>query len=154
MVRDRITSRQVYATIPEEDIKPDKDTYIFINPDGLFIGGGPAVHAGLTGRKTAIDTYGEYARHSGAALSGKDPSRLDRCAAYAARHAAANVVAAGLATECELMLSYAIGEAGPVTEVLTELLGLNLQDIREGYADGTLWPARMPLYPYIEETLV
>ena len=99
----------------EEDIKPDKNTYIFINPDGLFIGGGPAVHAGLTGRKTAIDTYGEYARHSGAALSGKDPSRIDRVGAYAARYAAKNVVAAGLAEECEVQLSYSIGLSHPVS---------------------------------------
>jgi S-adenosylmethionine synthetase len=99
----------------EEDIKPDKNTYIFINPDGLFIGGGPAVHAGLTGRKTAIDTYGEYARHSGAALSGKDPTRIDRVGAYAARYAAKNVVAAGLAEECEVQLSYSIGLSHPVS---------------------------------------
>jgi S-adenosylmethionine synthetase len=99
----------------EEEIKPDKDTHVFINPDGLFIGGGPAVHAGLTGRKTAIDTYGEYARHSGAALSGKDPSRIDRIGAYAARYAAKNVVAAGLAGECEVQLSYSIGLSHPVS---------------------------------------
>jgi S-adenosylmethionine synthetase len=99
----------------EEDIKPDKNTYIFINPDGLFIGGGPAVHAGLTGWKTAIDTYGEYARHSGTALSGKDPSRIDRVGAYAARYAAKNVVAAGLAEECEVQLSYSIGLSHPVS---------------------------------------
>jgi S-adenosylmethionine synthetase len=99
----------------EEDIKPDRDTHIFINPDGLFIGGGPAVHAGLTGRKTAIDTYGEYARHSGTALSGKDPSRIDRVGAYVARYAAKNVVAAGLADECEVQLSYSIGLSHPVS---------------------------------------
>jgi S-adenosylmethionine synthetase len=73
------------------------------------------VHAGLTGRKTAIDTYGEYARHSGAALSGKDPSRIDRVGAYAARYAAKNVVAAGLADECEVQLSYSIGLSHPVS---------------------------------------
>jgi S-adenosylmethionine synthetase len=99
----------------EESIKPDSDTHVFINPDGLLIGGGPAVHAGLTGRKTAIDTYGEYARHSGAALSGKDPSRIDRVGAYAARYAAKNVVAAGLADECEVQLSYSIGLSHPVS---------------------------------------
>jgi S-adenosylmethionine synthetase len=99
----------------EEEIKPDNDTHVFINPDGLFIGGGPAVHAGLTGRKTAIDTYGEYARHSGAGLSGKDPSRIDRIGAYAARYAAKNVVAAGLADECEVQLSYSIGLSHPVS---------------------------------------
>jgi S-adenosylmethionine synthetase len=77
--------------------------------------GGPAVHSGLTGRKNAIDTYGEYSRHSGAALSGKDPTRIDRVGAYAARYAAKNVVAAGLADECEVQLSYSIGQARPVS---------------------------------------
>jgi len=78
------------------------------------VGGGPALHAGLTGRKNDIDTYGEFARHSGAALSGKDPLRIDRTGAYAARHAAKQIVAAGLATQCELQLSYSIGHARPV----------------------------------------
>jgi S-adenosylmethionine synthetase len=99
----------------DEEIKPDEGTRIFINPDGPFIGGGPAVHSGLTGRKNAIDTYGEYSRHSGAALSGKDPSRIDRIGAYAARYAAKNVVAAGLAKACEVQLSYSIGLARPVS---------------------------------------
>jgi S-adenosylmethionine synthetase len=98
-----------------EEIKPDKDTRIFINPDGLLIIGGPAAHSGLTGRKNAIDTYGEYSRHGGAALSGKDPTRIDRVGAYAARYAAKNVVAAGLADECEVQLSYSIGLARPVS---------------------------------------
>jgi S-adenosylmethionine synthetase len=99
----------------DEDIKPDKDTRIFVNPDGPFVTGGPSVHSGLTGRKNAIDTYGEYSRHSGAALSGKDPMRIDRVGAYAARYAAKNVVAAGLADECEIQLSYSIGLASPVS---------------------------------------
>lgn len=99
----------------DEQIKPDKNTRVFINPDGPVIIGGPSVHAGLTGRKNAIDTYGEYSRHSGAALSGKDPLRIDRVGAYAARHAAKNVVAAGLADECEVQLSYSIGLARPVS---------------------------------------
>jgi S-adenosylmethionine synthetase len=99
----------------EEALKPDDQTQIFINPDGLFPMGGPAVHSGLTGRKNAIDTYGEYSRHSGAALSGKDPTRIDRVGAYAARYAAKNVVAAGLADECEVQLSYSIGQARPVS---------------------------------------
>ncbi|WP_298273336.1 methionine adenosyltransferase [Geobacter sp.] len=99
----------------DEPVKPDDRTRIFVNPDGALILGGPAVHAGLTGRKNAIDTYGEYARHSGAALSGKDPLRIDRIGAYAARHAAKNVVAAGLAAECEIQLSYSIGLARPVS---------------------------------------
>ena len=99
----------------EENIKPDDNTRIFINPDGPLILGGPAVHSGVTGRKNAIDTYGEYSRHSGAALSGKDPTRIDRVGAYAARYAAKNVVAAGLADECEVQLSYSIGLARPVS---------------------------------------
>ncbi len=99
----------------DEAVKPDKDTRIFVNPDGQFITGGPSIHSGLTGRKNAIDTYGEYSRHSGAALSGKDPMRIDRIGAYAARYAAKNVVAAGLADECEIQLSYSIGLAHPVS---------------------------------------
>ncbi|HAM49650.1 MAG TPA: methionine adenosyltransferase [Nitrospiraceae bacterium] len=99
----------------DEDIKPDRNTRIFINPDGSFIVGGPSVHSGLTGRKNAIDTYGEYSRQSGAALSGKDPMRIDRIGAYAARYAAKNVVAAGLADECEIQLSYTIGLSRPVS---------------------------------------
>lgn len=99
----------------DEEIRPDERTRIFINPDGPFIIGGPSVHSGLTGRKNAIDTYGEYSRHSGAALSGKDPTRIDRVGAYAARYAAKNVVAAGLAAECEVQLSYSIGLSRPVS---------------------------------------
>ena len=84
-------------------------------PRGPLLVGGPTVHSGLTGRKNAIDTYGEYSRHSGAALSGKDPTRIDRVGAYAARHAAKNIVAAGLAQECELQLSYTVGLSRPVS---------------------------------------
>jgi S-adenosylmethionine synthetase len=98
-----------------DEIQPDAKTEIFINPDGPFVIGGPAIHSGLTGRKNAIDTYGEFARHSGAALSGKDPTRIDRIGAYAARYAAKNVVVAGLADECEVQLSYSIGLARPVS---------------------------------------
>ncbi len=99
----------------DEVIVPDKNTRIFVNPDGPFITGGPSIHSGLTGRKNAIDTYGEYSRHSGAALSGKDPMRIDRVGAYAARYAAKNVIAAGLAEECEIQLSYSIGLSRPVS---------------------------------------
>jgi S-adenosylmethionine synthetase len=105
----------IEAVFAGESIKPDDNTQIFINPDGPFMGGGPAAHSGLTGRKNAIDTYGEYSRHSGAALSGKDPTRIDRVGAYAARYAAKNVVAADLADECEVQLSYSIGLAQPVS---------------------------------------
>ncbi len=99
----------------EEEIRPDDQTQIFVNPDGPFSPGGPAVHSGLTGRKGGVDTYGEYARQSGAALSGKGPMRIDRIGAYAARYAAKNVVAAGLAEECEVQLSYSIGLPKPVS---------------------------------------
>jgi S-adenosylmethionine synthetase len=102
-------------TFCREEIRPDSRTAIFVNPDGPFIQGGPAVHSGLTGRKNDIDTYGGFARHSGAALSGKDPSRIDRVGAYAARYAAKNVVIARLAAECEVQLSYAIGLPGPIS---------------------------------------
>jgi len=93
----------------------DSKMNIYVNPEGLIIGGGPAVHSGLTGRKTGIDTYGEFSRHSGAAMSGKDPLRIDRVGAYAARYAAKNLVAAGLASECEVQLSYTVGAARPIS---------------------------------------
>ena len=112
--RDLIES-VVEPVFADEPLRPDGLTRIFVNSDGLFLGGGPSVHSGLTGRKNAIDTYGEYSRHSGAALSGKDPSRIDRSGAYAARYAAKNVVAAGLAEECEVLLSYSVGLAEPVS---------------------------------------
>jgi len=98
----------------EETVKPDKKTRVFVNPNGVFLGG-PTYHSGLTGRKNAVDTYGEFSRHSGDALSGKDPMRIDRVGAYAARYAAKNVVAAGLATECEVALSYSIGLSRPAS---------------------------------------
>jgi S-adenosylmethionine synthetase len=97
-----------------EPLGPDGKTRIMVNPDGPFLGG-PSQHSGLTGRKNAVDTYGEYARLSEKALSGKDMLRIDRIGAYAARHAAKNVVAAGLAAKCEVMLSYSIGLTRPVS---------------------------------------
>ncbi len=112
---DDIRETIIDSVFNDEVIKPDKNTRIFVNPDGPFITGGPSIHSGLTGRKNAIDTYGEYSRHSGAALSGKDPMRIDRVGAYAARYAAKNVVAAGLAEECEIQLSYSIGLSRPVS---------------------------------------
>jgi S-adenosylmethionine synthetase len=113
--RDELQTAVIDVVFENEAIRPDEDTRIFIDFGGSFAVGGPSVHSGLTGRKTAIDTYGEYARHSGAALSGKDPSRIDRVGAYVARYAAKNVVAAGLAEECEVQLSYSIGLAIPVS---------------------------------------
>jgi len=97
------------------EVRADSNTLIYVNSEEAFLVGGPSLHPGLTGRKNAIDTYGGYSRHSGSALSGKDPSRIDRVAAYAARYAAKNVVAAGLAAQCEVQLSYTIGLAHPVS---------------------------------------
>ncbi|MCX8030261.1 MAG: methionine adenosyltransferase [Thermodesulfovibrionales bacterium] len=114
-LREDIKEVVIKPVFNDEEIKTDSKTRIFINPDGPYIMGGPALHSGLTGRKNAIDTYGEYSRHSGAALSGKDPMRIDRVGAYAARYAAKNVVAAGLAEECEIQLSYTIGLSRPVS---------------------------------------
>jgi S-adenosylmethionine synthetase len=109
-VRDAVIS----PVFEDEPIRPDRLTHLNVNPNGPFQGG-PIHHSGLTGRKNAIDTYGEFARHSGKALSGKDTMRIDRIGAYAARHAAKNVVAAGLAQECEVLLSYSIGVTEPVS---------------------------------------
>lgn len=93
----------------------DENTKYFINPTGRFVIGGPQGDAGLTGRKIIVDTYGGYARHGGGAFSGKDPTKVDRSAAYAARYVAKNLVAAGLADKCEIQLAYAIGVANPVS---------------------------------------
>ncbi|TAN52610.1 MAG: methionine adenosyltransferase, partial [Methylococcaceae bacterium] len=99
----------------DQAIRPDQDTQIILNPEGSFRRSGPAAHSGMTGRKTSADTYGGYARHCGAALSGKDPARIDRIGVYAARHAAKNLVAAGLAEACEVQLSYTYGQSRPVS---------------------------------------
>jgi len=93
----------------------DEETHYYINPTGRFVIGGPAGDCGLTGRKITADTYGAMARHGGGAFSGKDPSKVDRSATYAARHVAKNIVAAGLAKRCEVQISYAIGVACPLS---------------------------------------
>ena len=93
----------------------DERTKFFVNPTGRFVIGGPVGDSGLTGRKIIVDTYGGYGRHGGGAFSGKDPTKVDRSAAYAARYAAKNLVAAGLAEKCEIQLAYAIGVARPVS---------------------------------------
>ena len=98
-----------------ESIKPDSDTIILINPSGRFVIGGPQGDSGLTGRKIIVDTYGGYSRHGGGAFSGKDPTKVDRSAAYASRYVAKNIVASGLAEKCEIELSYAIGVAEPLS---------------------------------------
>ncbi|HZK72403.1 MAG TPA: methionine adenosyltransferase [Clostridia bacterium] len=105
-----------------EGLVIDANTKIMVNPSGQFIVGGPAADAGLTGRKIIVDTYGGVARHGGGAFSGKDPSKVDRSAAYAARHVAKNLVAAGLADRCEVQVSYAIGRAHP-TSIAVEAFG-------------------------------
>lgn len=112
-LRSDLITHVVKPVLKNENLKID-DKLVSVNPDGPLIGGGPALHAGLTGRKTGMDTYGGYCRQSGTALSGKDPLRIDRVGAYIARYAARNVVAAGLARECELQLSYSPGSASPV----------------------------------------
>jgi S-adenosylmethionine synthetase len=113
-------------------LQMDDATELFVNPRGGFAKSGPVAHSGMTGRKTASDTYGAYARHSGSALSGKDPCRMDRVGAYAARYAAKNVVAAGLAEECEVQLSYTIGQPRPVSiEVRTFGTGIIQEDLIE-----------------------
>ena len=104
------------------EIQPDSKTRYFVNPTGKFVVGGPQGDAGLTGRKIIVDTYGGYSRHGGGAFSGKDPTKVDRSAAYACRYAAKNIVAAGLAEKCEIQLSYAIGVAKPVS-ILVETFG-------------------------------
>ena len=124
--RDLIES-VVMPVFAQEAVRPDTQTRIFVNPEGTLVGGGPAAHSGLTGRKNAVDTYGEYSRHSGDALSGKDPLRIDRVGAYAARHAAMSIVAAGLAKECEVQLSYSIGLSRPVS-VQVETFGTGAVD--------------------------
>ncbi len=112
-LRDDILKQVILPVIPEE-FKNDKFK-VFINPTGRFVVGGPAGDTGLTGRKIIVDTYGGVARHGGGAFSGKDPTKVDRSAAYAARWVAKNVVAAGLADKCEIQLAYAIGVANPVS---------------------------------------
>jgi S-adenosylmethionine synthetase len=114
-LRTEIFEQVVQPVFVEGIIGPDAQTHIQINPEGPVLEGGPGLHAGLTGRKNSADSYGGFARQGSAALSGKDPTRIDRTGAYAARHAAKNVVAAGLAICCEIQLSYSIGLAGPVS---------------------------------------
>lgn len=112
-IQKDIKEHVIYPTVPEGLI--DDETKFFINPTGRFVIGGPQGDVGLTGRKIIVDTYGGYARHGGGCFSGKDPTKVDRSAAYAARYVAKNIVAAGLAEQCEVQLAYAIGVAEPVS---------------------------------------
>ncbi|MEM7554950.1 MAG: methionine adenosyltransferase [Cyanobacteria bacterium P01_A01_bin.84] len=118
-VREKI-EKDLWSAVVEPifgniDIKPDVNTRFLVNPTGKFVVGGPQGDSGLTGRKIIVDTYGGYSRHGGGAFSGKDPTKVDRSAAYACRYVAKNIVAAGLAEKCEVQLSYAIGVARPVS---------------------------------------
>ncbi|HDC7527350.1 TPA: methionine adenosyltransferase [Staphylococcus aureus] len=112
-IQEDIKVHVIYQTVPENLI--NEQTKFYINPTGRFVIGGPQGDAGLTGRKIIVDTYGGYARHGGGCFSGKDPTKVDRSAAYAARYVAKNIVAAGLADQCEVQLAYAIGVAEPVS---------------------------------------
>jgi S-adenosylmethionine synthetase len=112
-LRDQMLSHVIRPTLPSSMI--DAHTHFFINPTGRFVEGGPAADSGLTGRKLMVDTYGGYARHGGGAFSGKDASKVDRSGAYMARYLAKNIVAQGLAGQCEVQLSYAIGLADPMS---------------------------------------
>ena len=119
-IRADVIREVIRATVPAHLL--DENTKIFVNPTGRFVVGGPNGDSGLTGRKIIVDTYGGYSRHGGGAFSGKDPTKVDRTAAYAARYLAKNVVAAGLASRCEVQIAYAIGVAKPVS-VLVETFG-------------------------------
>ena len=128
-----VTHDQIAKDLIREVIRPtvdpallDEETKIYINPTGRFVVGGPQGDSGLTGRKIIVDTYGGYARHGGGAFSGKDPTKVDRSAAYAARYIAKNIVAAGLAKRCEVQVAYAIGVARPVS-LLVDTFGTSVQ---------------------------
>jgi S-adenosylmethionine synthetase len=124
-LREDIKREVILTTVPAELI--DENTKFFINPTGRFVVGGPNGDSGLTGRKIIVDTYGGYSRHGGGAFSGKDPTKVDRSAAYASRWVAKNVVAAGLAKKCEVQLAYAIGVARPVS-IMVDTFGTAVVD--------------------------
>ncbi|MBW4467073.1 MAG: methionine adenosyltransferase [Pegethrix bostrychoides GSE-TBD4-15B] len=121
-IKDDLWKFVVEPIFTDIEIKPSDQTRFLVNPTGKFVVGGPQGDSGLTGRKIIVDTYGGYSRHGGGAFSGKDPTKVDRSAAYAARHVAKNIVAAGLADKCEVQLSYAIGVARPVS-ILVDTFG-------------------------------
>jgi len=126
-IKEDLWSAVVLPVFGDLSIQPDKNTRFLVNPTGKFVIGGPQGDSGLTGRKIIVDTYGGYSRHGGGAFSGKDPTKVDRSAAYACRYAAKNIVAAGLAQKCEVQLSYAIGVARPVS-IMVDTFGTSLVD--------------------------
>jgi S-adenosylmethionine synthetase len=126
-IKEDLWSAVVQPVFADIEVKPDSQTKFLVNPTGKFVIGGPQGDAGLTGRKIIIDTYGGYSRHGGGAFSGKDPTKVDRSAAYACRYVAKNIVAAGLADKCEVQLSYAIGVAKPMS-MLIETFGTSTVD--------------------------
>src|SRR5512133_2157726 len=127
-IAESVTEQIIMPTLPEGLV--DKDLKIFVNPTGRFVVGGPMGDAGVTGRKIIVDTYGGMGRHGGGAFSGKDPTKVDRSAAYAARHVAKNIVAAGIADRCEIQVAYAIGVARPLS-VNVETFGTGVIDDNE-----------------------
>lgn len=126
-IKADLWSAVVQPVFGDIDVKPDEQTRFLVNPTGKFVIGGPQGDSGLTGRKIIVDTYGGYSRHGGGAFSGKDPTKVDRSAAYAARYVAKNIVAAGLAEKVEIQLSYAIGVARP-TSILVDTFGTGKVD--------------------------
>jgi len=126
-IKEDLWALVVEPTFGDIKIKPDANTRFLVNPTGKFVIGGPQGDSGLTGRKIIVDTYGGYSRHGGGAFSGKDPTKVDRSAAYACRYVAKNIVAAGLADKCEVQLSYAIGVARPVS-IMIETFGTGKVD--------------------------
>lgn len=126
-IKEDLWAQVVMPVFHDIDVKPDNQTRFLVNPTGKFVIGGPQGDSGLTGRKIIVDTYGGYSRHGGGAFSGKDPTKVDRSAAYACRYVAKNIVAAGLAQKCEVQLSYAIGVARPVS-IMVETFGTGTVD--------------------------